>query len=171
MICLVWKVDSLCFVETLREVYFGSFCLPRLEIFGYSHFPGILGRLSHENQSHVECLVVRFAADKRHFLLGLWMLSQAELCRVGRALVGFAMLRISLKTQRWDWPDQICYFWSCAALCLIWCCLLVEGVLVVHCKCHCLLGTRDLRENWGVLYEPVGNGQPISQSVEYVNAS
>lgn len=53
-----------------KEVYFGSFCLPRLEIFGYSHFPGILGRLSHENQSHIECLVVRFVAENRHFFAG-----------------------------------------------------------------------------------------------------
>lgn len=70
------KADSLCFgemqsVENLREVYLGSFCFPRLEIFGYSQVPRTLGRLSHVNQSCVEFLVVRFAAEKIHFVLGL----------------------------------------------------------------------------------------------------
>lgn len=38
----------------------------------------------------LECSVVRFAADKRHFALGLrWVLSQDELCRMGWVFCGF----------------------------------------------------------------------------------
>lgn len=90
-------------METLREVYFGSFCLPRLEIFGYSQVLGILGRLSHENQPSVECLVVRFATEKR----------SASKHQGGIGQIGSVISAI------------------CAALCLSSCCLLVKGVLIV----------------------------------------
>lgn len=38
----------------------------------------------------LECSVVRFAVDKRHFALGLWsVLSQDVLCRMGWVFCGF----------------------------------------------------------------------------------